>query len=199
MRNSKVNGRICFLFLGVRCCMPSKSNTVVPKSQVSFPLSALHKRVCANLCHCLLSPDLRNIRDMSWMHFIYVWLSMVTTVLRTCHNKLNCTFNWANKASCEFTFKFSIVSGVDVLDNQGSSPFNFNSSFVRWRNIRMFLDTTIVSKNHSDICTIYQNSIDNALNIIMWISVVPHQVGITTIVKEAWTRRFMGEMHTHTP
>ena len=44
MGNSKVNGRICFLFLGVRCCMPSKSNTVVPKSQVSFPLSALHKR-----------------------------------------------------------------------------------------------------------------------------------------------------------
>ena len=47
-----------------------------------------------------------------------------------------------HKASNEFTVKFGIVSRVDVLDDQGSSSFNFNSSFVRMWNIRMFLDTT---------------------------------------------------------
>ena len=43
--------------------MPSKSSTIVPKSQVSWPLSALHIKVCADLCYCLLSPDLKNMRD----------------------------------------------------------------------------------------------------------------------------------------
>ena len=121
------------------------------------------------------------------------------SVLCTCHNKLHCTLKRVKKASNEFTVKFGIVSRVDVLDNQGSSSFNFNSSFVRWRNTRMFLDTMTVIKNHSDKCTIYQNTIDNVLNFIMWISVVPHQVGITTIVKIAWIRRFLGEVHIHTP
>ena len=106
-------------------------------------------------------------------------------------------FNRSDKPSYEFTFKFSTVSRVDVLDNQGSSPFNFNSSCVRWRNIRMLLDTIVVSINHSDICTIYQNHEENAVHF-MWISVVPHQVGITTIVKIAWIRRFLSEMHIHT-
>ena len=63
----------------------------------------------------------------------------------------------------------------------------------------MFLDTTIAINHHSDKCTIYQNTVDNVLNLIMRISVVPHQVGITTIVKVAWIRRFLGEMHIHTP
>ena len=45
----------------------------------------------------------------------------------------------------------------------------------------------------------YQNTTDNALNVIMWISVVPHQVDITTFVKVAWIRRFLGEMHIHIP
>ena len=44
---------------------------------------------------------------------------------------------------------------------------------------------------------IYQNHEENAVHF-MWISVVPHQVGITTIVKVAWIRRFLSEMHTHT-
>ena len=139
------------------------------------------------------------MRDISWMHLIYVWLSMVMSEIHTCHNKLNCMYNWSKKASCEFTFKFSIISRVNVLDNQGSSSFNFNSSFVRWRNVRMFLDTMTVINHHFDKYTMYQNTIDNALNVIMWISVVPHQVGITTIVKVAWIRRFLGEMHIHTP
>ena len=47
------------------CCMPSKSSTIVPKSQVSYPLTALHMKVCAYLCYCLLSPDLSNMTDMS--------------------------------------------------------------------------------------------------------------------------------------
>ena len=121
------------------------------------------------------------------------------SVIHTCHNKLHCTLKSVDKASNEFTVKFSIVPRVDVLDNQGSSSFNFNSSFVRWRNVRMFLDTTTVINHHSDKFTIYHNTIDSALNVIMWISVVPHQVGITTIVKVAWIRRFLGETHIHTP
>ena len=121
------------------------------------------------------------------------------SVIRTRHNKLHRTLKSVDKASNEFTVKFSIVSRVDVLDNQGSSSFNFNSSFVRWRNTRMFLDTMTVIKNHSDKCNIYQNTIDNVLNFIMWISVVPHQVGITTIVKVTWIRRFLDETHIHTP
>ena len=119
-------------------------------------------------------------------------------VILTCHNKLNCTFNCFDKASNEFTVKFGIVSRVDVLDNQGSSSFDFNSSFVRWRNIRTFLDTMTALHHYFDKCTTYQNTIDNVLNLIMWISVVPHQVGITTIVKIAWIRRFLGEMNIHT-
>ena len=63
----------------------------------------------------------------------------------------------------------------------------------------MFLHTTTVPKNHFEKCTIYQNTVDNALSLIMWISVVPHQVGITTIVKVAWIWRFLGETHIHTP
>ena len=44
--------------------MPYKSSTIVPKSRVSWPLSALHREVCANLyaIYCLLFPDLRNMR-----------------------------------------------------------------------------------------------------------------------------------------
>ena len=65
--------------------------------------------------------------------------------------------------SNQFTCKFSIFSTVDVLDNQGSSSFNFNSSFVRWRNFRMFLDTwlslTIILINTSCIRT---------LQIMLW-------------------------------
>ena len=132
------------------------------------------------------------------MHLIYDWLLMVMSSIRTCHNKLNWT-DYVEKASPYFTSKFGIVSRVDVLDNQSSSSFNFNSSFVRWRNIRMILDTTTVIKHHFDKCTIYKNTIGNVLNLIMWISVVPHQVGITTIVEVAWIRRFLGETHIHTP
>ena len=130
---------------------------------------------------------------------ICVWLLMVMSVIRTCHNKLNCMLKPYCKVSNEFTSEFGIVFRVDVLDNQGSSSFNFNSSFVRWRNVRMFLDTMTVPINHSDKVTLYQNKEDNALSFIMWISVVPHQVGITTIVKVAWIRRFLGKMHIHTP
>ena len=156
--------------------------------------------VCANLCHCLLSPDLRNMRDKGWMHLqIYVWLLMVMSVIHTCHNKLHCTFYLVDEASKQITSKFGIVSRVNVLDNQGSSSFNFNSSFVRKWHIGMFLDTTTVINHHFEKCTIYQNRIESALNVIMWISVVPHQVGITTIVKIAWIRRFLGETHIHTP
>ena len=63
----------------------------------------------------------------------------------------------------------------------------------------MILDTTTVIKHHFDKYTVYKNSIDNAPNLIMRISVVPHQVGITTIVEVAWIRRFLGEIHIHTP
>ena len=139
------------------------------------------------------------MRVMSWVHLIYGWLLMVMSVIRTCHNKMHCTSNRPYKASVNTTFKFGIVCRVDVLDNQGSSSFNFDSSFVRWRNIMMFLDTTAVVKNHSDKCTIYQNTVENAPNLIMWISVVPHQFGITTIFKVAWIRRLLGETHIHTP
>ena len=62
----------------------------------------------------------------------------------------------------------------------------------------MFLDTTTVINHHFDKCTVYQNTIDNALNVIMCINVVPHQVGITTIVKVAWIRRFLDKMHIQT-
>ena len=124
---------------------------------------------------------------------------MAMSVIRTCHNKLHCTLKSVDKASNEFTVKFGIVSRVDVLDYQGSSSFNFNSSFVRWRNFGMFLDTTTVINHHSDKCTIYQNTIDNVMNVILWVGVVPHQVGITTIVKVAWIRRFLGKTHICTP
>ena len=91
---------------------------------------------------------------------------MVMPVIRTCHNKLHCTLYQVEKASNQFTSKLGIISRVDVLDNQGSSFFNFYSSFVRWRNFGMFLDTTTVINYHSDKCTIYQNTIDNVLNVI---------------------------------
>ena len=57
----------------------------------------------------------------------------------------------------------------------------------------MFIDTITVIKHHFDKCTIYQDTIGNELNLIIWISVVPHQVGITTIVEVAWIRRLLGE------
>ena len=136
---------------------------------------------------------------MSWMHLIYVWLKMVMSVIHTCHNKLHCTLYQVQKASNQFTSKLGIISRVYVLDNQGSSSFNFYSSFVRKWNFRMFLDTTTVINHHSDKWTIHKNTIDNDLNLIMRISVVPHQLGIITIVKEAWIRRFLGETHIHTP
>ena len=125
-------------------------------------------------------------------------INAVMSLIRTCHNKLHCTFYWVRKASKHITLEFSIVSRVDVLDNQGSSSFNFNSSLVRFRNVRMFLDTKTAIHQKSDKCIFYQNTIDNVLNFIMWIIVVPHQLGITTIVKVAWIRRFLGEMHVHT-
>ena len=124
---------------------------------------------------------------------------MVMSVIRTCHNKLNCTLYQVQKASNQFTFKFGIVSRVDVLDNQGSSSFNFNSSFVRWRNFKMLLDTMTAINYHSDKCTIYQHTINNVLNVIMWINIVPHQLGITSIIEVAWIRRFLDEKHIHTP
>ena len=124
---------------------------------------------------------------------------MVISVIPTCHNKLHCTLYQVQKASNQFTSKLGIISRVDVLDNQGSSSFIFNSSFVRDRNFRMFLDTTIVINHHFEKCTIHKNTIDNDLNIIMRISEVPYQLGISTIVKEAWIRRFLGETHIHTP
>ena len=124
---------------------------------------------------------------------------MVMSVLCTCHNKLHCTLKHVKKASKEFTNKIGIVSRVDVLDNQGSSSFNFKSSFVRWRNFWNFLDTTTVLNHHFLQFTIHLNFIENFLNLIKWISVVPHQVGITTIVKVAWIRRFLDETHIYTP
>ena len=123
---------------------------------------------------------------------------MVMSVIRTCHNKLHCTLYQVQKASNQFTSKLGIISRVDVLDNQGSSSFNFYTSFVRKWNIRMFLDITTVINHYLDKCIIYQNTIDNVLNLIMWISVVPHQVDITTIFKVAWIRRFLGEAYIHT-
>ena len=176
--------------------MPYKSSTIVPKSRVSWPLSALHREVCANLYAIVYFFQISEIWDMNLMNLIYIWLLMVMSLIRTCHNKLHYA---SNMPSPHFTFKFGIISRVDVLDNQGSSSFNFNSSFIRWRDRRMFLHTTTVLKNHFDKCTIYQNTVDNALSLIMWISVVPHQVGVTTIVKVAWIWRFLGETHIHTP
>ena len=121
------------------------------------------------------------------------------SVIRTCHTKLHYTLHQVQKASNQFTSKFGIVSRVDVLDNQGSSSFNFDSSFVRWRNFRMILDTTTVINHDFDKITTNQNTVGNVQNFILWISVVPHQFGITTIGKEAWIRRFLSEMHIHTP
>ena len=132
------------------------------------------------------------------MHLLYVRLLMTMLVIHTCHNKLNRTGKCVDR-SVQFTSKFGIVSWVDGLDNQGSSSFNFNSSFVRKRNRRMFLDTIAVIDYHFEKCTVYHNAKGNALNRIMCISVVPHQVGITTIVKVAWIRRFLGERRIHTP
>ena len=63
----------------------------------------------------------------------------------------------------------------------------------------MILDTTTVIKHHFDKYIFYKNTIGNVLNLIMWISVVPHQVGIATIVEVAWIRRFLGETPIHTP
>ena len=141
------------------------------------------------------------MRVISWyrMHLIYVWLLMVVSVIHTCHNKLHCTLYQVQKAPKQFTSKFGIVSRVDILDYQGSSSFNVNSSFVRKRNFRMILETLTVFNYHSEKFIIFQNTIGNAPNFTFWISVVPHQVGITTIVKVAWIRRFLGEMHIHTP
>ena len=130
---------------------------------------------------------------------IFIWLLMVMSVIRTCHNKLHCTLYLVEKASPHFTSKLGIISRVDVLDDQGSSSLNFNSSFIRWRDFGMFLDTTTVINHHSNKCIIYQNTIDIVLNVILWIGVVPHQVGITTIVKVAWNRRFLGKTHICTP
>ena len=56
-----------------------------------------------------------------------------------------------------------------------------------------------VINQHCDKYIMYQNTIENALNVIMWISVVPHQVGFTTIFKVAWIMRFLGERHIQTP
>ena len=159
--------------------MPSKSSFIVPKSRVSWARSASHMKIW----------------DMSWMNLIYVWLSVLMSLMHTCHNKLNCTFNTPWKASPHSTFKFGIVSRFDVLDDQGSSSFNFHSSFVRWENVRMFLDTTTVIKHHSHKCTIYQNTIDNVLNLILRIGVVPHQLGATAIIEVAWISRLLGETH----
>ena len=143
-------------------------------------------------------PHLRNMKhELNAFDFCLIINGYIC--IRTCHNKLNCTFNCPWWACPHFTFKFAIVSGVDVLDNQGSSSFNFNSSFVKWRNARIFLDTLTVIKYQFGKFIIYHHTIDNELNLIMWISVVPHQVGITTIVKVAWIRRFLGEIHIHTP
>ena len=51
----------------------------------------------------------------------------------TCYIKLHCTLilYQVQKASNQFTSKVGIVSRVDVIDNQGSSSFNFNSSSER--------------------------------------------------------------------
>ena len=53
--------------------------------------------------------------------------------------------------------------------------------------------------NHFDKLIIYQNTEKNALSLIKWISVVPHKLGITTIVKIAWIRRFLGDLHICIP
>ena len=53
----------------------------------------------------------------------------------------------------------------------------------------MFLDTMTAINHHSDKCTIHKNTIDNGLNLIMRISVVPHQLGIATIGLEgSWVK-----------
>ena len=123
---------IYLMLLGHECSVTCQEKValVFPKVGLAGHFQPACK-VCSSLCYCLLSTDLRNTRDMSCMHLIYVWLLMVMSVIRTCHNKLNCTFNLAWKASPHFKFDFGIVFRVDVLDNQGSSSFNFNSSFIR--------------------------------------------------------------------
>ena len=63
----------------------------------------------------------------------------------------------------------------------------------------MLLATMTAINYHSEKITIYQNTIGDVLNFVFWISIVPHQFGITTIVKVAWIRRLPGEMHIHTP
>ena len=128
MRNSKVNGRISFLLSGVWCHMPSTSTTIVfPKVRLAGHFQPYIWRFAQTyaIFHFL---QISEIWDMSWMHLIYVWLRMVMSVIRTCHNKLHCTFYQVGKASPHFTFKFSFVSRVEVFDNQGSSSYNFNSS-----------------------------------------------------------------------
>ena len=170
--------------------MPSKSSTSVPKSRVSYPLTALHKKVCTNLCYCLLSPDLRNMRHelnafglcLIINIYIYIPATISWTVLLT---------------SPEGLFHISHLNLVLSPVLMFLITFNFNSSFVRWRNWRMFLQIMTVVKNHCFKFTIYQNTVGNGCNFIMWISVVPHQVGITTFVKVAWIRRFLGEFHIH--
>ena len=96
--------------------MPSKSSTIVPKSQVSYPLTALHMKVGAYLCYCLLSPDLRNMTDELNAFDLCLIFIMFISVIRTCHNKLNSTCKCVD-SSKEFTSKYGIVSRVDVLDN----------------------------------------------------------------------------------
>ena len=130
--------------------------------------------------------------------FDCVWSLMVKSVIHTCHNKLHSTLFFGDRVSPYLTSKLGVVSRVDVLDYQSSSSFNFNSSFVRWINRRMFLHTTTAIHKQSGKYIFYQYTIDNVLNPIMWIIVVPHQVGITTIFKVAWIRRFLGETHIHT-
>ena len=71
-----------------------------------------------------------------WNELIYVCRLMVKSVIHTVHNKLHYTFYCVHKASCHFTFKFGIVSRVDVLDNQGSSSFKkfFEEELVKVEN-----------------------------------------------------------------
>ena len=134
-RHNILNNTLVYIYLmllGHECSVTCqvKVAQVFPKVGLAGHFQPACK-VCTSLCYCLLSPDLRNTRDMSCMHLIYVWLLIVMSVICTCHNKLNCTFNLAWKASPRFKFEFGIVFRVDVPDNQGSSSFNFNSSFIR--------------------------------------------------------------------
>ena len=172
--------------------MTSKNTTTAPKSWVRLSLQATFSPEYEGLCRY------QKYERHELNAFNLCLINNGKSVIHTCHNKLHCSFYRVEKASPHFTFKSGIVFRVDVLDNQGSSSFNFHSSFVRWRNITMFLDTMTVINNHFDKCTSHLNTIESALNIIMWISVVPHQVGITTIVKVDRIIRFAGKTHTHT-